>query len=98
MATSDKMAESPTTSWTMVSAAGHHSSGSADALSQLCATYWLPVYASIRRKGYSLEESEDLCQAFFTRLLEHGTLGEARRERGKFRSFLFYVGDPLCDQ
>ena len=44
MATSDKMAEShsrrfPTTSWTMVSAAGHHSSGSADGLSELCAAY-----------------------------------------------------------
>jgi RNA polymerase sigma-70 factor (ECF subfamily) len=35
-----------------------------------------------------VEESEDLCQAFFTRVLEHGTLGEAREERGKFRSFL----------
>ena len=93
MATSDKMAEShsrrfPTTSWTMVSAAGHHSSGSADALSELCGAYWLPTYAFIRRRGYSPEESEDLCQAFFTRVLEHGTLGEARRERGKFRSFL----------
>src|ERR1035441_4154676 len=72
----------------MVTAAGRHSCGSADALSKLCATYWLPVYAFIRRKGYSPEESEDLCQSFFTRVLEHGTLGEARRERGKFRSFL----------
>ena len=86
MAASDKMAEShsrrfPTTSWTMVSAAGRHSSGSADALSKLCATYWLPVYAFIRRRGYSPEESEDLCQSFFTRVLEHGTLGEAQRWR-----------------
>ena len=93
MATSDETAEShsrrfPTTSWTMVSAAGRHSCGSADALSKLCATYWLPVYSFLRRKGYSPEESEDLCQSFFTRVLEHGTLGEARRERGKFRSFL----------
>ena len=93
METSDKTAQShsrrfPTTSWTMVSAAGRHSSGSADAMSALCARYWLPVYAFIRRKGYSVEESEDLCQAFFTRVLEHGTLGEAREERGKFRSFL----------
>jgi len=90
---SDETAEShsrrfPTTSWTMVSAAGRHSCGSADALSELCATYWLPVYAFIRKKGYSREDSEDLCQSFFTRVLDHGTLGEARRERGKFRSFL----------
>jgi RNA polymerase sigma-70 factor (ECF subfamily) len=72
----------------MVSEAGRDSSGATDALGKLCATYWLPVYAFIRRKGYSREESEDLSQAFFTRVLEHGAMGEARRERGKFRSFL----------
>ncbi len=93
MATPDKTAEStsrrfPTTSWSMISAAVGHSSVSVDALSELCAAYWLPVYAFIRRKGYSREESEDLSQAFFTRVLEHRTLAEARRERGKFRSFL----------
>jgi RNA polymerase sigma-70 factor (ECF subfamily) len=48
----------------------------------------MPVYHFIRRKGYSREESEDLSQAFFARVLEHGTLAEARRERGRFRSFL----------
>ena len=78
----------PTTSWTMVSAAGCQSTGSAGALSDLCVAYWLPVYAFIRRKGYSPEESEDLCQSFFTRVIDNGTVGEARRERGKFRSFL----------
>ena len=78
----------PTTSWSLVANAARDSSGSRDALSELCSAYWLPVYAFIRRKGHSREESEDLCQAFFTRLLEHHALGEARRERGKFRSFL----------
>lgn len=78
----------PTTSWSLVANAARDSSGSSDALSELCGAYWLPVYAFIRRKGHSREESEDLCQAFFTRLLEHHALGEARRERGKFRSFL----------
>jgi RNA polymerase sigma-70 factor (ECF subfamily) len=48
----------------------------------------MPVYAFIRRKGYSREESEDLSQAFFARVLEHGTLAQAREERGRFRSFL----------
>jgi RNA polymerase sigma-70 factor (ECF subfamily) len=78
----------PTTQWSLVAAAGRHSTGSVDALGELCAAYWLPVYAFIRRKGYSREESEDLSQAFFARILEHRTLEEARRERGKFRSFL----------
>jgi DNA-directed RNA polymerase specialized sigma24 family protein len=78
----------PTTSWSLIAKAGHDSSGAADALSALCAAYWMPVYAFIRRKSYSPEESEDLSQAFFARVLEHGTLLEARRERGRFRSFL----------
>jgi DNA-directed RNA polymerase specialized sigma24 family protein len=78
----------PTTSWTIVSAAGRHSSGSAEALNQLCASYWFPVYAFIRKRGYAREAAEDLSQEFFARILEHGALSGARRERGKFRSFL----------
>jgi RNA polymerase sigma-70 factor (ECF subfamily) len=78
----------PTTSWSLIATAGRDSSESADALGALCAAYWMPVYAFIRRKRYSREESEDLSQAFFARMLEHGTLLDARRERGRFRSFL----------
>lgn len=93
MSTPDKTTASlsrrfPTTSWSLISAAGRDSAESADALSALCVAYWTPVYAFIRRKGHSREEAEDLSQAFFARVLEHRTLMEARRERGKFRSFL----------
>ena len=88
MAASDKMAEShsrrfPTTRWTIVSAAGCHSLNSAEALNELCAAYWFPVYAFIRRRGYSQEAAEDLSQEFFARILERDTLSGARRERGK---------------
>ena len=78
----------PTTSWTMVTAAARDSAGAAQALADLCEAYWFPVYAFIRRRGHTREEAEDLCQEFFTRTLEQGSLAEARRERGKFRSFL----------
>lgn len=78
----------PTTSWSLVAAAGRDSPESGHALGVLCAAYWQPVYAFIRRKGYSPEESEDLSQAFFTRLIEYRTLQAAQRERGRFRSFL----------
>ena len=93
MATRDEIGYSPagrfpTTSWTMVSAAGRPTSGSVDALGRLCSVYWLPVYAFIRRKGHTPEDSEDLTQAFFAQFLERGVVGEARRERGRFRSFL----------
>jgi len=72
----------------MVAAAGRDSQASAEALSRLCAAYWFPVYAFIRRKGFAREEAEDLTQEFFARLLEYRTLGAADRKRGKFRSFL----------
>ena len=79
----------PTTSWTVVLAAGGNSPGTAEALSYLCAAYWYPIYAFVRRRGHSREEAEDLTQDFFAQMLEHDTLGKARRERGRFRSFLF---------
>lgn len=78
----------PTTQWSLVAAVGRQSAGSVDALGKLCEAYWLPVYAFVRRKGHSREEAEDLSQAFFARLLEHRSLEDARRERGRFRSFL----------
>ncbi len=87
-ATGDFSHRFPTTSWSLIVTAGHHTPGSADALNALCAAYWMPVYHFIRRRGYSREESEDLSQAFFARVLEHGTIAEARQERGRFRSFL----------
>jgi len=78
----------PTTSWTMISAAGSWTDGSRQALSDLCEAYWLPVYGFIRRKGHSREEAEDLTQEFFARLAERGSLAAAQPDRGRFRSFL----------
>ena len=59
-----------------------------DALAQLCETYWYPIYAYVRRRGYSASDAQDLTQGFFARLLEKRSLGVADPERGKFRSFL----------
>jgi RNA polymerase sigma-70 factor (ECF subfamily) len=78
-----------TTSWTLVrAAAGSSSAGSSEALSKLCQGYWHPVYAFIRRLGYDREQSQDLTQGFFTRLIERNYLMTTDRERGRFRSFL----------
>lgn len=60
----------------------------AEALTQLCQTYWYPLYAYIRRRGHSVHESQDLTQEFFTRLLQNNILSAVRSERGKFRWFL----------
>jgi RNA polymerase sigma factor (sigma-70 family) len=78
-----------TTRWTLVLAAGRATPVQArQALEQLCQTYWYPLYAYIRRRGYAAPDAEDLTQAFLTRLLENHAVAAARSDRGKFRSFL----------
>ncbi len=76
------------THWSVVLAAGKKDSSSDDALARLCETYWYPLYAYARRRGYSVHDSQDLTQEFFARLLEGNWLAKANRERGRFRSFL----------
>jgi len=78
-----------TTHWSVVVAAGRHSSPQArEALATLCQTYWYPLYVFVRRQGFSAEESQDLTQEFFARLLEKDFLALVDREKGRFRSFL----------
>ncbi len=78
-----------TTLWSVVAAAGQASDSAAQpALEQLCRSYWYPLYAHVRRRGYSREDAEDLTQAFFARLLTHQSLSVADPSRGRFRCFL----------
>jgi RNA polymerase sigma-70 factor (ECF subfamily) len=78
-----------TTHWSVVlEAARGDSSQAAEALAQLCRTYWYPLYAYVRRKGYDPHDAEDLTQEFFLRLLEKKYLTVVDRNKGKFRSFL----------
>jgi RNA polymerase sigma factor (sigma-70 family) len=78
-----------TTHWSVVLAAGRtDDSRSHDALSRLCQAYWYPLYAFVRRHGYSPHDAQDLTQAFFAHLLEKNALASADRAKGKFRSFL----------
>ena len=79
----------PVTQWTVVLAAGGTPSPeSAAALERLCQAYWYPLYAFVRRSGYSPADAEDLAQEFFARLLEHNWIAYADRHKGRFRSFL----------
>ncbi len=78
-----------TTQWSMILAAGDTSHPSArEALEALCRQYWQPVYVYLRRRGADGERARDLTQGFFTTLLEKNYVGDARRERGRFRTFL----------
>jgi RNA polymerase sigma-70 factor (ECF subfamily) len=78
-----------TTRWSLVLAARDRAEpGAADALASLCALYWYPLYAYVRRRGHGAEESHDLTQEFFARLLEKDFLASVDRGKGKFRAFL----------
>jgi RNA polymerase sigma-70 factor (ECF subfamily) len=79
----------PDTRWSVVLRAGLEAGGEAKAaLERLCRDYWFPLYAFVRRRGYSPEDAEDVTQGFMLHLLEGPLLGRADRERGRFRSFL----------
>ena len=79
----------PTTVWSVIVAAGDRADvGSGRALERICSGYWRPVYLYVRGRGYSREQSEDLTQGFFERLIEKNQLADFRQERGRFRSFL----------
>lgn len=79
-----------TTHWSVVLAAGdnHDPEGSAAALEQLCRTYWYPLYAYTRRRGYSHDDAQDLTQGYFLQLLQHEYVARADQNRGRFRAFL----------
>ena len=82
-------AEFRPTRWSVVLlSAQSKAPGSQAALAALCSLYWYPLYAFVRRRGYSPEDAQDLTQGFFLHLLDHKALGQVDPLKGKFRSFL----------
>lgn len=77
-----------TTLWSLVVRAGEKGDGSTEALATLCETYWSPLYAYARGRGYGREDAQDLTQAFFVRVLSRDFFARANPERGRFRAFL----------
>src|SRR3989442_15975367 len=78
-----------TTHWSVVLAAREEDGLSArEALAKLCATYWYPLYAFLRRDGFAPHDAEDLTQEFFRCFLERNSLLNVTPAKGRFRSFL----------
>src|SRR6185503_3885334 len=74
-----------TTSWGLVIGAR----ADAGDLELLLRAYWSPVYAFIRRKGYSPHDAADLTQEFLSDVLVgRDLIGKADPSRGRFRAFL----------
>lgn len=82
-------AQFATTHWSIVLAAGRDDSPEATtALERLCAAYWYPLYAYVRRRGYGAEDAQDLIQGFFAVLLRRNPFPHLQPVGAKFRSFL----------
>ncbi len=80
----------PTTHWSLLRSekSGGDSAASRAALEYLAGAYWEPLYAYLRRRGYSESDAADLIQSFFVRLLDGEFLAKADPERGRFRTFV----------
>jgi DNA-directed RNA polymerase specialized sigma24 family protein len=80
-----------TTRWSLV-LAGANADGdtakSAEALAELCRTYWRPVFSYVCRHGYSPDDAQDITQDFFLMILKTNWLQQADQSRGRFRSLL----------
>ena len=79
-----------TTHWTIVLACGDEENleRAQQALASLFQTYWYPLYAYVRRRGYGQEDAQDLVQGFCLHLQEKHAVAKADPHRGKFRTFL----------
>jgi RNA polymerase sigma factor (sigma-70 family) len=80
-----------TTRWSVVLSCADSSASTKsarDALTQLCQTYWRPVFAFVCHRGYAVPDAQDLTQDFFVTLLEGHLLERADPTRGRFRSLL----------
>ena len=85
----------PSTHWSAVLAAGRSQADpeiAQAALTELCQTYWAPLYSFVRSRGYTVHDAQDLTQSFFAYLLEHKIYARVDRQKGKFRSFLLAAG------
>lgn len=76
------------TRWTLVARSRGSDAAARGALSELCAAYYAPVVAFLRREGREDDAARELAHDFFARLLEGGAIDGADRERGRFRSYL----------
>jgi len=77
------------THWSVVLAAAHADPARrAQALEQLCRSYWEPLYAYIRGRGDEMHDAQDLTQSFFAFVLAKGVIEAADPERGRFRCYL----------
>jgi hypothetical protein len=82
MHTLDGPSDFPTTRWTLVLAATDPQRKDArSALVSLCEGYWYPLYAYVRRRGYSADQAQGLTQEFSSACWKAGISIAPTRQR-----------------
>lgn len=77
----------PSTIWSQVRAAAGTAMDGPE-ISEFCRAYWRPLYAFLRRGGYSPHDASDFVQGFLSRLIERGDIDTVAPEKGRFRTYL----------
>src|SRR5450432_1352934 len=79
----------PSTRHSLLEAAGAHGALPNEALDQVAALYWKPVYKYIRLKWHlDNEEAKDLTQSFFASALERDFFQQFNPRKASFRTYL----------
>ena len=75
-----------TTRWSIV----HRARGpdAAAALTELCRSYWYPVYSYVRAHAIGPEDAADITQGLFEQLLTRNDIATVDPAKGQFRSWL----------
>lgn len=76
------------TRWSLVLRAGGDDAAARNALEELCAAYWPPVYALYRREGLAPDHARDLTQTLFAELLARNDFARADPQKGSLRGYL----------
>lgn len=80
-----------TTRWSLVGAAQSEEASrtrARKAIEELCRSYWYPLYAFVRNRGYSSFDAQDLTQSFFVQFINTHGFATADSKRGRLRTYL----------
>jgi DNA-directed RNA polymerase specialized sigma24 family protein len=84
----ERVALFSTTRWTLILSCRDENVSTDSALNELCTIYWRPVHAVICRRGYSINDAQDLTQQFFVNVVTRQLVKKATTDRGRFRTFM----------
>lgn len=78
----------PATRWSLVAGFGANAAQSQASMAELCARYWYPVYAYVRRCGHEPPRADAIVRAYFSHLVDEATSGRSASTPGRFRDYV----------